>query len=173
MALPLVVLAVFAAVAGFVGVPPGAGLFQRFLAPVFHGAGPEHAAEGGVLGPALVSLAVAIAGIAVATRLYVQRPDLPARLAARYPRLYRTLWNKYYVDELYDRLIVEPTRRAAAALWRGVDEPVIDGSVNGLGSFVAAASLLVRRVQSGYVMTYVLSFLAGVVLVVGYLTFGG
>jgi NADH-quinone oxidoreductase subunit L len=172
MAWPLLVLALFAAGVGFVGFPPGHGLLQGFLGPVFGGDASAHDSDG-VVALAVLSLAAAAAGIAVATWLYRLRPELPARFAARYAWVYRMLWNKYYVDEAYDRLIVEPVRRGAVWLWRRIDEPVIDGSVNGVGALVQAASLLFRRLQTGYVMSYVLSFLAGVVLIVGYLALAG
>jgi NADH-quinone oxidoreductase subunit L len=164
---PLALLAVFAAVAGFVGVPPGHGVLHGFLGPVF-GAGEAHE-TGGAVALAAVSLAAALGGIAVATWLYRLRPDMPARLAARYAWVYRVVRNKYYVDEAYDRLFVQPILRASVWLWRRVDEPVVDGSVNGVGAIVEAASLLLRRLQTGFVMSYVVGFLAGVVVVVGYL----
>jgi NADH-quinone oxidoreductase subunit L len=168
---PLVVLALFAIGVGFVGVPPGHGPLQRFLAPVFGGDAAAHG-EGGVALLAVLSLGAALAGMGLATWLYWARPELPARCAARYAWVYRILWNKYHVDETYERLLVQPVRRASVWLWRGFDEPVIDGSVNGVGAVVQAASLLFRRLQTGYVMSYVLSFLAGVVLIVGYLALG-
>jgi NADH-quinone oxidoreductase subunit L len=95
----------------------------------------------------------------------------PERLAARYPTAYRVLLRKYYVDELYDALFVEPIRRLAVWLWRRFDEPVVDGSVNGVGALVRAGSAALRRLQTGYVMSYVLSFVVGVVAILGYLTF--
>ncbi|MFB3818461.1 MAG: NADH-quinone oxidoreductase subunit L [Candidatus Methylomirabilales bacterium] len=166
---PLVILAVFAAGVGFVGFPPGHGVFHAFLAPVWRAAEGGH--EAGALPLAVVSLAVALAGIVLATWLYVLRREMPARMAARYFWVYRVLQNKYYVDEAYDRFIVQPIKRGAVALWRRMDEPVVDGAVNGVGAVVQAGSLLLRRVQTGYVMSYVLSFLVGVVAVVGYLAF--
>jgi NADH-quinone oxidoreductase subunit L len=165
---PLVLLGAASAVGGFVGVPAGHGLFHRFLAPVFGGGEAAHGGDGAVA-VMLVSTAAALGGIALATWLYWIRPELPSRLATRYAAVYRLLWNKYYVDEAYDRLFVRPICRAATWLWRRIDEPVIDGSVNGVGAVVQAGSLVLRRLQTGYVMSYVVSFLAGVVLVVGYL----
>jgi NADH-quinone oxidoreductase subunit L len=114
---------------------------------------------------------VAVLGIWIATRFYLWRPDIPARLAGSYPGIYRVLLNKYYVDEMYDRLFVEPIHRAAVWLWRRFDEPVIDGSVNGLGAIVRVGSLLLRRIQTGYVGSYALSFIVGVVAILGYLAF--
>ena len=120
---------------------------------------------------ALVSLAVAVAGVLVATRFYVWRLDTPARMVERFPQAYRVLLNKYYVDELYDALFVEPIRRGSFWLWRQFDDLVIDGSVNGVGAVVRIGSAVLRRIQTGYVMNYVLSFIVGVVAILGYLAF--
>jgi NADH-quinone oxidoreductase subunit L len=103
---------------------------------------------------------------------YAVRPALPGQWAARYPTVYRLLLNKYYVDEIYDALIVQPIKRGAVWLWRRFDEPVVDGSVNGLGSLVQIGSTLLRYLQTGYVMSYVLSFILGVVALLGYFAFG-
>jgi NADH-quinone oxidoreductase subunit L len=171
MTVPLVILAAFAAVIGFVGVPPEHGVYHRFVGPVFASAAgpPAHAAPVGELWMAILSLAIAASGVWLATRCYIWRPGEPDRWAARFPAVYRLLLNKYYVDELYDALFVEPVRRAAIWLWRWFDDPVVDGSVNGIGVLVQASSRLLRYAQTGYVMSYVLSFLVGVVFVLGYL----
>jgi NADH-quinone oxidoreductase subunit L len=177
MTVPLVILAVFAAGVGFVGFPPEHGAYHRFVEPVFAAAekaaaqAAPHAAPVGEIPMAFISLAIAGAGIWLATRFYVWRPDAPARMVERYPEIYRFLLNKYYVDELYEALFVEPIRRGSLRLWRQFDERVVDGSVNGIGALVRGGSLALRRIQTGYVMNYVLSFIVGVVAILGYLVF--
>ena len=173
MTAPLVILAAFSAIVGFVGFPPEHGVYHRFVEPVFaaaKGAVP-HAAPVGEVPMAIISLAIAVTGVLVATRFYVWRPDTPTRMVERYPKAYRVLLNKYYVDELYDALLVEPIRRGSFWLWRTFDDLVIDGSVNGVAAVVRMGSLVLRRVQTGYVTNYVLSFIVGVVAILGYLTF--
>ncbi len=173
MTVPLLILAIFAALVGFVGVPPDHGAYHRFVEPVFAKAG-EAAPHGAMVGEvpmAILSLAIALVGIWVATRFYVWRPETPARLVEQHPGVYRALLNKYYIDELYDALFVEPIRRGSVWLWQKFDELVIDGSVNGIGAIVRVGSLTLRRVQTGYVMNYVLSFIVGVVAILGYLAF--
>ena len=77
--------------------------------------------------------------------------------------------NKYYVDELYDAVIVQPIKRVSAGvLWRGVDAGLIDGTVNGVGLVVRGWSAVLRRLQTGSVRAYAMSFSAGVVVIVGY-----
>ena len=173
MTAPLVILAAFSAIVGFVGFPPEHGVYHRFVEPVFaaaKGAVP-HAAPVGEVPMAIISLAIAVTGVLVATRFYVWRPDTPTRMVERYPKAYRVLLNKYYVDELYDALLVEPIRRGSFWLWRTFDDLVIDGSINGVAAVVRMGSLVLRRVQTGYVTNYVLSFIVGVVAILGYLTF--
>jgi NADH-quinone oxidoreductase subunit L len=173
MTAPLVVLAFFAAVAGFVGVPPEHGLYHRFVEPAFalaKGAA-HHVAPVGEILMALVSLAIAVAGVLVATLFYIWRPETPARMVDAFPQTYRVLLNKYYVDELYDVAFVEPIRNASIWLWEKFDSLFIDGSVDGIAALVRTGSATLRRVQTGYVMNYVLGFIAGVVIILGYLTF--
>jgi NADH-quinone oxidoreductase subunit L len=173
MTVPLLVLAFFSAFVGFIGFPPEHGIYHRFVEPVFAVAkvAETHEAPVGVFQMAILSLAIAVAGILVALRFYHWRPDTPARMVERFPQVYRVLLNKYYVDELYDALFVEPIRRGSFWLWRQFDERVIDGSVNGVGAMVRRWSTVLRRVQTGYVMNYVLSFIVGVVVILGYLAF--
>ena len=173
MTVPLAILAFFAVVVGFVGVPPEHGVYHRLVAPVFAAAGTMavHEAPIGEVPMAILSLAIAGAGVVTAIRFYAWQPDLPDRWAAKYPKAYQWLLHKYYVDEWYDALFVEPIRRLAVWCWRGFDEPVVDGSVNGVGALVRAGSGVLRYLQTGYVMSYVLSFVVGVVAVVGYLAF--
>jgi len=173
MTVPLAILAFFAVVVGFVGFPPEHGVYHRFVEPVFAvtgGAG-VHEAPIGEVPMAFLSLVIAGAGVLAAIRFYALRPELPDQWAGRYPTAYRVLLHKYYVDELYDTLFVEPIRRLAVSCWRRFDEPVVDGSVNGIGALVRAGSGVLRYLQTGYVMSYVLSFLVGVVVILGYLTF--
>ena len=173
MTVPLAILAFFAVVAGFVGFPPEHGVYHGFVEPVFAAAGgmAVHEALIGAAPMAVLSLIIAGAGVFTAIRFYALRPDLPDRWAARYPNAYRWLSHKYYVDELYDALFVEPIRRLAVWCWRGFDEPVVDGFVNGVGTLVRTGSSVLRYLQTGYVMSYVLSFVVGVVAIVGYLAF--
>ncbi|HXE75468.1 MAG TPA: NADH-quinone oxidoreductase subunit L [Candidatus Xenobia bacterium] len=177
MAVPLVALAAGAVAAGYVGVPAalgGSNWIGQVLEPVFAGArgAPEaahevsHATE---LVLTVVSAAAALAGIALAHRLVLARPDLGAALAARVPRLAALLSRKYYVDEAYDAVVVRPIVRASErVLWRGVDAQVIDGAVHGLAAAVRGGGAALRRLQTGSVRAYAMSLLAGVLALIGY-----
>jgi NADH-quinone oxidoreductase subunit L len=82
----------------------------------------------------LLSTLIALGGLFTAYRFYVQNPELPQRLAARFALVYQVLLNKYYVDEFYDAFIVRPVMWGMNALWT-VDTIVVDGIVNGFGKF--------------------------------------
>jgi NADH-quinone oxidoreductase subunit L len=198
MAIPLIVLAIGSAVAGFVGVPHalgGSNRIERFLEPVFEahgtseagvptadaGAQPAetHAAAGEAAhGDDLVrtermlmalSTGVAFAGIGIAAFFWLRRPDAAATLARQFGGLHRFLLNKYYVDEAYDAVIVQPIKQlSTGALWKGMDAGLIDGTVNGVGGVVGGASSVLRRLQTGSVRTYAASLFLGAVAILGW-----
>jgi NADH-quinone oxidoreductase subunit L len=177
MTVPLVVLAAGSLLVGFLGVPEfviaGGNRFGAWLAPALaggdagaheggHAAHPSVALEWGLM---FLSLAVAAAGILLGLLFYVRRPDLPAGLAQRFPVLYRTVANKYYVDEIYSALIVRPLQSVSRGfLWRIVDVKVIDLAVNLVGILSRIVSYVVRFVQTGYVQFYAAVVLIGVVV---------
>jgi NADH-quinone oxidoreductase subunit L len=189
MTVPLLILALLSLVGGFVGIPivKGGNVFGDFLAPVMKGhellspeMGLAHAAEAGAhvaghhsiaLELALmgVSLAIAIGGWLTARRFYVLKPDLPRRVSESFGGLYRLVFNKYWVDELYDAVFVRPIVRVSNWLWHGVDDGFIDGVANGLARVTAAAGSTLRTVQTGLVQNYALSILVGVIFVLAYM----
>ncbi len=167
---PLAVLAVLSLVAGWVGIPSeNLNAIGPFLAPVLAGHPAEAHAESHAVEYALmlVSVLVAAAGVWLAHLFYVKSPELPGRLAASAAGLYRLSLNKWYVDELYDKIFVRPTVQAALALWRWVDVLVIDGAVNGVGRVTQAWGSALRVMQSGQLQHYALFMAIGAVLVVG------
>ena len=147
---PLIVLAFLSVMVGWAGVPiHGFNGVEAFLGPVLS---PEEHTESSssLLVPLmLVSVVVALAGWMTARYFYLTRPELPKRLAEQIPALYRLSLNKWYVDELYDRLFVRPTVRMANGLWREVDVGMIDGAVNGVGWAALAWARVMRRIQTG------------------------
>jgi NADH-quinone oxidoreductase subunit L len=130
----------------------------------------EHPGEPkGELGLMAFSSGIALAGIGIAAYFFLRRRDAAAWLAARFAGVHRVLLNKYYVDEAYDAAIVQPIKRVSErALWRVVDAGVIDGAVNGAGSFVNGGSAILRRLQTGSMRAYALSVFVGAVVILGY-----
>jgi NADH-quinone oxidoreductase subunit L len=178
MAMPLIVLAIGSALAGYLNVPEalgGSAFLEHFLEPSLripsvegmHGAA-EHASHSLEMALMIVSSLIAIGGIGVAAFLYLKRPTIPDAMAARFPGVYRFLVNKGYIDELYDALVVQPvTSLSEHVLWKA-DARVIDGAVNGMGQIVAEAGGLLRQMQTGSLRMYAVSVLFGAVMIVGY-----
>ncbi len=177
--LPLVVLAFLATVGGLIGIPHVLGnllghipnKLQQFLAPVFehsqelyqieaHGSA---ATEFGLMG---FSVVIALAGIALATVMYIKNPELPGRFTAKFSQLHRVVFNKWYVDEAYDALFVNTTKKLGIFFWRGFDVNVIDGIVNGVAKLVGVLAATLRHTQTGLFQNYALTMVLGTVVMV-------
>jgi NADH-quinone oxidoreductase subunit L len=116
-----------------------------------------------------LSSGVAIAGIGLAMYFWLRNRAAADAVARRFNGLYRLLLNKYYVDELYDAMIVQPIKLLSVrGLWRGVDETLIDGAVNGVGQVVSTGSGGLRRLQTGSVRTYAAALFFGAALILGW-----
>jgi len=132
-------------------------------------AGEVHADAATELRLMALSSGIAFAGIGIAAYFWLRRRDAAAAVADRMRPLHRLLLDKYYVDEAYDALLVQPlTTLSRTVLWRGVDAGLVDGAVNGVGLAVGAGSDALRRAQTGSVRTYAAMFFAGVVVIVGH-----
>jgi len=167
MTTPLTILAVLAIVGGLIGIPHLSAI-EGFLEPVF--ASHEAAHASGVLEWVLMALSaiIAIAAIILAQYMYLVNPGLPGRLSERYASLYKLLANKYYVDEIYLAVIVNPLRNFAGFLSQTFDAGVIDGAVNGLAAFFGRTGAETRKLQTGYVRNYSLAIVLGAVILIGY-----
>ena len=139
----------------------------------------------------LTSIAVALAGISFAYLIYIKIPSRANELYERFRGAYQVLWNKYYVDELYDMLFVNRTKDAGDALWviddalvDGVvngasnatkrsasasvafDDMVVDGAVNAVGDELSWSSRIFRGWQTGYVQNYALIITLGIFAII-------
>jgi NADH-quinone oxidoreductase subunit L len=173
MTTPLLILAFFSAAAGYVGLPVVLGeradLIGRFLEPALISPEKHHLAGGTEWLLLLISAGLAVTGILIAYTFYIKRPQLPAAAAARFPKVYKLLVNKYYVDEAYAAVLLKPAERGAEAVYRNFDLKVIDGALDGSAAAAREAGKLAGRLQSGLVKDYVLAFLAGAILFLGVL----
>jgi NADH-quinone oxidoreductase subunit L len=154
--------------------------FEHWLEPVFelageygatyahHGAHPSHALEWTLM---FGSVVIALVGIAIAFTMYVKNTELPKKFTDAFPTLHRVVYNKWYVDEIYDYAFVNPCKAFGQFLWKGFDVLVIDGVVNGVANVVMGFSGVFRYMQSGLIHNYAWSMAFGVVVMLGYYVF--
>jgi len=186
MLIPLVILAVLSVVGGWVG----SERFDRFLSPVFHPnstvivgspmgtpppAVPEQRNEN--LSESLmtaISVGVAALGFLLAWLLYYRRRDLPGKIAHALGGLYQAVLNKYYVDELYATLFVKPlVDGSSKLLWRGIDQNVIDATVDNSTEVAQQISDTARHMQSGNLRSYAGWVAAGAAVIIVYMVWIG
>jgi NADH-quinone oxidoreductase subunit L len=151
MTIPLAILAVLSVVGGWIG----GARFDHFLEPVMRSPATEAAAEhGNELLLALMSVLVAILGLALAWLMYYRRRDLPAKAAAWFGSVYQLVLNKYYVDEIYNAVFVKPLIAGSNLLWRGIDAGAIDGTIDGAARGAQELSNNMRHMESGNLRSY-------------------
>jgi NADH-quinone oxidoreductase subunit L len=159
---PLIVLAVLSLAGGFIPIP-------HFLEPMF----PEmHEAHEAWLG--YVATGAGLAGILLAYLFYVASPAMADSMARTFGTPYRWLYNKYFVDEAYDAMVVEPVIQGSrSVLWRGFDVGVIDGIVNGIGYRSRNIGGALKRLQSGNIRSYAAWVVLGSIVVIAYMGLTG
>jgi NADH-quinone oxidoreductase subunit L len=177
---PLVILAILSTVGGLVGIGNG---FEHFLDPVFQQKVVEVAVAQGTAPEAVnhmeyvlmgLSISVAALGWLLAYFLYSRRPELPARIATSLGGLYHTVVNKYYVDEIYAALFIKPLIEGSSTiLWKGVDQGMIDATVNNAASSARHISDGSRHMQSGNLRSYAGWVAAGGAAVIAYMVWMG
>ncbi|MDQ3636168.1 MAG: NADH-quinone oxidoreductase subunit L [Acidobacteriota bacterium] len=198
MTVPLIVLAILSTFGGLIGVPYALSggtfdnYFEKTLEPVIEkvhvnkehseeikhfyaeekaeAAGAthtEHSAEELFTERLLAGLSVLLAllGIGIGWFTFQREP------LKRMPKLFA---NKWYLDEIYNKYIVDPiTNLSRKGLWKGFDVGFIDGTVNGIGSFVIELGSAARRIQVGFVRSYAAFILFGALVVIGYFIYYG
>jgi NADH-quinone oxidoreductase subunit L len=185
MTLPLVALAVLSVIGGYVGIPAilgGSNHFEHFLQPVFEASEKirhqysataaghfSHSMEWGLMAAVLL---ITLASLYLAHLFYVRKTDLPAQVTQKIKGLYTLVYNKYFIDELYEGAVTKPLQSASNSfLWKIVDVKGIDGLVNGIGRFVANSGRALTVIQTGYVQNYALIFVLGVIALLASLWF--
>jgi NADH-quinone oxidoreductase subunit L len=196
MLAPLVILAVLSFVGGWVGVPQfmrGHNEIEHFLAPVMQSgpavageavsdkdattshageATPENTGEEWLL--AGTSVAAALIGLFFAYLFYYKSPELPERITSKMHGIYMMVLHKYYVDEGYGAIFVKPLLAlSTVVLWRGVDQGVIDGLVNGAGTASQGVGNELRQMQSGNIRSYAAWVAIGGAAIVAYMIWLG
>jgi NADH-quinone oxidoreductase subunit L len=198
MVIPLVVLAFLSLTGGWIGVPAalgGSDHFDKFLGPVFHstvtalgaeshggvaasenpGEGTEsHTGHGTELFFTGISVFAGLLGFFLAWLLYYRNPQLPQQIAASLGGLYQAVVHKYYIDELYATLFVKPLIAGSTLiLWHGIDQDVINATVDNGAHGAREVSDSVRHMQSGNLRSYAGWVAAGAAVVITYLVWMG
>ena len=171
---PLVVLALLAAVAGFLGLPESLGFhhaFKGFLSPVFAQALSAHteSAEGLSMSTDIAlmvgAFTAALLSIGYAYYKYVSGGALPNEEGAPISFVRRWVYNKYYVDEIYNLLVVAPVGKLSELFYEVVDKTVVDGIVNRSGRLSVGVGSQLRKLQSGYIGFYLLAMVLSMVAI--------
>jgi NADH-quinone oxidoreductase subunit L len=194
---PLVVLAVLSVIGGWVGVPKflhGHNEIEHFLSPVMqsgpavagqtagagHDATASHADEAAQEKPgeelllAGSSVGVAALGLFFAWLLYYKQRELPDKITSKMHGIYMMVLHKYYVDEGYGAIFVKPLLAlSTVVLWKGIDQGVIDGLVNGAGTASKGIGNELRQMQSGNIRSYAAWVAIGGAAVIAYMVWLG
>ena len=162
MTVPLIILAVASAVAGAIGIPElmgGHHWLSHQLAPIIgevHEVHLSHATEWALMG---ASVSIAVVALLIAVNKYKRQADGEPQTT-----LGKFLYNKWYVDELYNNAIVQPLNKFAGFLKEVIEKNVIDGAVNGTGKVVQYSARKIRLLQSGQVGYYILFMVLSIIV---------
>ncbi len=162
MSLPLILLAIASAFAGALGIPAimgGNHWLSHQLMPIIgeaHEAHLSHQTEWILMG---LSVSIALVALFIAVNRYKKEADQEPRTA-----LGKFLYNKWYIDELYNNIVVEPLNKMSGFLKETIERKLIDGAVNGAGKLVQYSARQIRFIQSGQVGYYILFMVLSMVL---------
>jgi NADH-quinone oxidoreductase subunit L len=157
---PLVVLAVLSIAGGFLFNVPEilSGMFP--IKEAAEGVGPSEFLLTGI------SVAFGLTGIGLSWLMYVVNPGIPEKITSALGGIYTLVYNKYFVDEVYDAAVVHPLiEGSTTVLWHGVDQGVIDATVNGVGYQSQGIGRILRLIQSGNIRSYATWVVLGSVVV--------
>ncbi|GAA4312351.1 NADH-quinone oxidoreductase subunit L [Nibribacter koreensis] len=176
MTIPLIILAILSTIGGFMGLPAVFSqnhMLGNFLSPIYELARravpsafeAHHLSHETEYMLMAVSVAVAVVAIILAYMIYGKKKSIPAEEGATLSPLHKLVYNKYYVDELYDAIIVKPVMAMSTGLHRFVEKGLIDPIVNGFGKATLGGGRTLRFVQSGATGSYILMMVLGIALI--------
>ena len=179
MLIPLIVLAVGAIFAGmyWVGDFFGDNVEGFFGASVYNNHATNHVIHDAHYVPIWVKLSstiVMLGGFALAWVFYIYRPAAPVALAKQQHAIYTFFLNKWYFDELYERIFTNPAKALGRFLWKFGDGRMIDGTINGIAmGMIPLFTRFLGRVQSGYLFHYAFAMLLGLLALIAWFIIGG
>lgn len=173
MTIPLIILAFLSVVGGYIGIPAvfsgdHGNLFHTWLTPVFRSSERkldfygEHSLFQELLLMA-VSIVAALGAIWFAYQVYTRRTDIANKVSQKFQSFYKILLNKYYIDEVYEAMVVKPIQKGSETiLWKIADNKIIDGAVNGTALLIEKTGSLIRLLQNGVAQFYALIMILGI-----------
>ncbi|MEW6456498.1 MAG: NADH-quinone oxidoreductase subunit L [Acidobacteriota bacterium] len=172
MTYPLLILSFLSLIGGYLGLPEtlgGRNWFEEFLSPVIKLKNTHHSLshQGEFLLMTLSSLA-ALTGILISWLFYIKKRNLPEILSQRFRRTYNLLYNKYFVDEIYNFIFVNPIVSGSRALWEKFDLGAIDWTVDHSASTTDKFSKILSGFQSGYFRDYGFLILLGMISILSF-----
>ncbi|MCB1366958.1 MAG: NADH-quinone oxidoreductase subunit L [Rhodobacteraceae bacterium] len=179
MTVPLIVLAVGSVFAGMIWYSDffGDHVAEFFGPSVYTNHDTNHVLHDAHSVPAWVIWAPFVAmllGFVVSWLFYIARPGIPGALAAQFEPVHRFLLKKWYFDEIYDFLFVNPAKWLGRFLWKKGDGAVIDGTINGIAMVIVPFfTRLAGRAQSGFVFHYAMAMVIGIVVLVSWMMISG
>ncbi|MBC7411372.1 MAG: NADH-quinone oxidoreductase subunit L [Bacteroidia bacterium] len=164
MTVPLIILAILASLAGFLGLPHvmGHNILEHFLSVNGNVLNLSSGAEVALM---VVSVSIATIGIFIAYYLYVKRSMVPEADATPKAMTYRWSQNKFYVDELYDYLILKPIHFISKIMYSGIELLGIDALVNGSGNMVTGTGNTIKYLQYGKTSYYLFAMIIFIVVI--------
>jgi len=176
MTVPLIILAVLSVIGGFVGIPElfsgeHGNMFHNWLSPIFAAAerkmliyGSHSHFEEILL--MVISVAAVLTAIYLAYTIYTRKMEIAEKTANKFKKFYNILFNKYYVDEIYEATVIQPIQKGSEKiLWNIADNKIIDGLVNGAAKLIESISFVIRKFQTGLVQFYALIMMVGIAIV--------
>jgi NADH-quinone oxidoreductase subunit L len=168
MTIPLIVLAILSIFGGVLGLPEFWGTtnwFHHHLDSIIIHKNPSilnHAKEWTLM---IIATLAALATIFFAYMVYIKNQILPEANDLKLTGIRKLIYNKYYVDELYEMVITKPLDILSETFYKFLDLQVVDGIVNGVGSAVTGFSTLVRKVQTGHIGFYIFGMVLGIIAI--------
>lgn len=176
MTIPLITLALLSAAGGYIGIPAifsgeRGNKFEEFLKPVYENAELKIAvfAQRSHFEEILlmaISVVSALTAIYFAYIIYTRRKEIADKTSIKLKGLYTLLFNRYYIDEIYEAAVVKPIQIISEKfLWKIADNKIIDGFVNGTGRMVEKSSAVIKKLQTGVAQFYAFIMMAGIAAV--------
>ncbi len=165
---PLVILALLAVVGGWIGIPEfflhGGHRLEAFLEPVFAQSNAIAATHEMLPATEYMLMGVSVVGALIALLMAWNKFRKYQKTGAEETGIGKVLANKWYIDELYDSVVVKPLQATADFFNRVIEKNIIDGMVNGVGKAVNYGGRQIRLLQNGQVGTYILLMVFGILI---------